>query len=369
MKLYTEIYNSPLDNEDTFSGVFIEDRSFSIDRYEKNFTVTFEMYRFKNERRISLDIHNMSFYGMNDDNDNSNRTVIISIPNVNYDSDVAAIPTKISVANPNYDALVNVIPIRVENPNYDEYRPSTIINPNYDELVDVIPLVFEIPNPNYDDLIAAIPTKVEIDNPNYESIISSIPAVIVNPFHDANDDESSATIPNPDYDDLVAAVPTKVEIDNPNYESLIGAIPLTIEVENSKYDISVNAIPFNIPDPNYILYAQFIPNPNYDKLVNSIPTEVEIDNPNYDSEVESIDNKVDIPMLQYLQDNEGVAPENFEVIDWGYPTYEDAINYFSGGTIEEPELFIANTFARQWLLSNIIMKGKSISDGNSFEFI
>lgn len=30
MKLYTKIYNSPLDNEDTFSEVFIEDRSFLL---------------------------------------------------------------------------------------------------------------------------------------------------------------------------------------------------------------------------------------------------------------------------------------------------------------------------------------------------
>jgi hypothetical protein len=369
MKLYTKIYNSPLDNEDTFSEVFIEDRSFSIDRYEKKLTVSFEMYRFKNERKISLDIHNMSFYGMNDDEDNSNRTSLISIPNINYDSEVAAVPTKISVTNPNYNIEVAAVPTSIANPDYDEHRPSTILNPDYDALVAAVPLTFIINNPNHKALVAAIPSKILVNNTDRDLLISNIPVEIDNPFYDANDEESDAKIPNPDYDTLVDAIPFTVEIPNPDYDALVDAIPLTVEIENLKYDIEVNSIPLYIPDPEYILYSPFIANPDYDEQVASIPNLIEIDNPDYDAEVEAVKRRVTISMLDYLHENEGVMPEDFEVIDWGYPTYEDAIGYFSGGTIESPELFLTNTFAQQWCLVNIIMKNKSISDGNSFEFI
>ena len=67
--------------------------------------------------------------------------------------------------------------------------------------------------------------------------------------------------------------------------------------------------------------------------------------------------------------HEGVLPDDYTIVDWGYPTYEDAITYFSGGTINAPELFIDNPFAREWLKVNLLMKLKSISDGNTFEFI
>jgi hypothetical protein len=369
MKLYTKIYNSPLDNEDTFSDVFIEDRSFSIDRYEKRLTVTFELYRFKNERKISLDVYNMSFYGMNDDEENSNRTALISIPNVNYDEEVAAVLTKINVPNPDYNLLVAAVPHSIPNPDYDEHRPSTIPNPDYDALVAAVPLIVSIPNPNYNSLVASVPTKIIIDNPDYDILVENIPLEVDNPFYDANDDESEPKIPNPDYDTLVAAILRQIKVDNPNYQSLVSAIPATIEVENLNYDIDVNAIPLYIPDPEYVLYSPIISNPNYDVEVAAIPHIIEIDNPNYDEEVEAVGHRVVVPMLQYLYEHAGSMPDDYEVVDWGYPTYEDATGYFSGGTIEGPELFLTNPFARQWLLINIEMKDKSISDGNSFEFL
>jgi len=184
MQLYTPTYHSPSPTEGTFTEVFIEEVSFERKRIDKHLTIRFEMYYFRGEEKIVISNSHISFVGMNADSANTNRTTILSIPNVDYDAQVAAI-------------------------------------------------------------------DVEAE----------------------------------DYEALVAAVPTRVNV----------------------------------------------------------------------------------PMLEYLSTHEGVLPEGYEVVDWGFPSYEDVLQYFEGGSLAEPELFVTQPFARQWFLNNIYMKGEKV--GTQFTFI
>jgi hypothetical protein len=202
MKLHASVYTSPLENEDTFRDVYIEDSGFSIRRQESYFSVEFEMYWFKKGRKIVLGRSILGFQGMNEDIDSNkpttNRTMVISIPNEEYDAQVAAIP-------------------------------------------------------------------LEIQTPDGQG--------------------GSVLIPNPEYDAQVAA----------------------------------------------------------------------------------IEERVNVPMLQYLRTHEGNMPVDYQMVDWGYPTYEDAVAYFQGGTLSDPEIDVINPLMEGWILNNVSMKGAII--GDEFEFV
>lgn len=72
-------------------------------------------------------------------------------------------------------------------------------------------------------------------------------------------------------------------------------------------------------------------------------------------------------LIAYITENQGAYPENYEMIDWGYPSYEDALNYLDGGSFDVPEIQPANDFVKLWLLNTIIMKNEHIV--NQFQFI
>lgn len=60
-------------------------------------------------------------------------------------------------------------------------------------------------------------------------------------------------------------------------------------------------------------------------------------------------------------------PTNYTMIDWGFPTYEAALNYLTGGTFESPEINPANQFVKDWIINTIIMKTQLI--GVQFKFV
>jgi hypothetical protein len=70
--------------------------------------------------------------------------------------------------------------------------------------------------------------------------------------------------------------------------------------------------------------------------------------------------------IDHLQNN-GAYPENYTMVDWGYPSYEDALDYLTGGTFESPEINPANEFVKAWILNTVIMKGELI--GAQFQFV
>lgn len=72
-------------------------------------------------------------------------------------------------------------------------------------------------------------------------------------------------------------------------------------------------------------------------------------------------------LIQYFIDNNGEYPENAEIVDWGFPSFEDALIYLDGGSFQNPELFPKNDFVRNWILNSVVMKGEVI--GQQFQFV
>jgi hypothetical protein len=55
------------------------------------------------------------------------------------------------------------------------------------------------------------------------------------------------------------------------------------------------------------------------------------------------------------------------MVDWGFPSFEDALTYLSGGSFQSPELLPINDFVKNWIKSSVVMKGEYI--GTQFEFV
>lgn len=102
------------------------------------------------------------------------------------------------------------------------------------------------------------------------------------------------------------------------------------------------------------------PNPDYDENTEGSQPFLYSANPEY------IPESGEVPLLQYLSNNNGQFPASYEMVEWGFPTYEDALQYFEGGTLDLPELSIINPFAKEWLKNTLQMKGEPILQ---FEFI
>ena len=55
------------------------------------------------------------------------------------------------------------------------------------------------------------------------------------------------------------------------------------------------------------------------------------------------------------------------MVDWGFPSYEDALLYLNGGSFQSPEIQPVNEFVKAWILNNVVMKGEFI--GKQFQFV
>lgn len=72
-------------------------------------------------------------------------------------------------------------------------------------------------------------------------------------------------------------------------------------------------------------------------------------------------------LIEYLTNNNGNYPENYYMVDWGCPSYEDALLYLNGGSFQSPEIQPVNEFVRAWILNTVVMKGEFI--GKQFQFV
>lgn len=70
--------------------------------------------------------------------------------------------------------------------------------------------------------------------------------------------------------------------------------------------------------------------------------------------------------IQWITENQSY-PTNYTMIDWGYPTYEQVLNFLTGGTFASPEINPANEFVKNWILNTVIMKNELI--GAQFQFV
>lgn len=90
-------------------------------------------------------------------------------------------------------------------------------------------------------------------------------------------------------------------------------------------------------------------------------------NLNYDATVADSEPEIIEPLMDYLVANNGVYPEEYEIVDYGYPTLEKALEYFTGGTLQEPEVFLTDPLAQGWLLNNLILNGEPVSKQFKFD--
>jgi len=57
-------------------------------------------------------------------------------------------------------------------------------------------------------------------------------------------------------------------------------------------------------------------------------TTFSIPNPDYDAEIEGSEERTILPMFTYLMENAGVMPADYQMEDFGFPTYEKVMQYF-----------------------------------------
>lgn len=97
-------------------------------------------------------------------------------------------------------------------------------------------------------------------------------------------------------------------------------------------------------------------------------TLVSIDNPDYDAQTPESKEKITVALFDSLGNfTFDVTTIPFEVVDFGYPTYEKVMQYFSGGTLESPEINITSPLAIGFLMNNLIMNGEAV--GNQFTLV
>jgi hypothetical protein len=104
-----------------------------------------------------------------------------------------------------------------------------------------------------------------------------------------------------------------------------------------------------------------------DEVSSNRTTTMSIPNANYDVNIEGSEERITVPLFAYLMANNGVMPSDYVMVDYGYPTYEKVMQYFEGGTLENPEINITAPLAIGFLLTNLIMNGEPV--GNQFKMM
>jgi len=90
-------------------------------------------------------------------------------------------------------------------------------------------------------------------------------------------------------------------------------------------------------------------------------TTFSIPNPDYDAEIEGSEERTILPMFTYLMENAGVMPADYQMEDFGFPTYEKVMQYFNGGTLENPELTISEPLAIGFLMSTLKFNNEAVA--------
>ena len=87
---------------------------------------------------------------------------------------------------------------------------------------------------------------------------------------------------------------------------------------------------------------------------------ISVSNPDYDELIENSPMKVIVPMFEYMTNHGGSLPEIYDIADYGYPSYEDVLGYFTGGTFIEPEITMASSLAIAFLMNTLTMNGEKV---------
>lgn len=110
---------------------------------------------------------------------------------------------------------------------------------------------------------------------------------------------------------------------------------------------------------NQTTYFKY-PNPAFDPnfAIDEFSTEED-----FQKTVEWIEN---VKLMEYLEQNNEVMPEGAVITEYGYPTYEAALDYFEGGTLASPEIIITDPLAIGFFLNKLEMNGEIV--GKQFQF-
>jgi hypothetical protein len=101
-----------------------------------------------------------------------------------------------------------------------------------------------------------------------------------------------------------------------------------------------------------------------DEINSNRTTTISIPNPEFNAEIEGSQERIKVGLFEYLHTKSGVIPTDYFVVDYGFPTYEKVMAYFSGGTLEAPEIFITDPLAIGFLMNNLVVNGEIV--GNQF---
>jgi hypothetical protein len=104
-----------------------------------------------------------------------------------------------------------------------------------------------------------------------------------------------------------------------------------------------------------------------DEVSSNKTTTFSVQNPDYNEQIEGSEERITVPLFDYLMKHQGVMPSDYVMVDYGYPTYEKVMQYFEGGTLENPEINITAPLAIGFLLTNLIMNGEPV--GNQFKMM
>ena len=128
------------------------------------------------------------------------------------------------------------------------------------------------------------------------------------------------------------------------YQKKVEFIGLESDYKNSTNQTSY----FKYPNPEFD--PQFVPDEN--------STEAD-----FQKTIEWFEN---VELMKYLRANNGILPEGAVITEYGYPTYEAALQYFTGGTLESPEIHITDPLAIGFFVNKLEMNGEKV--GVQFEF-
>lgn len=89
-------------------------------------------------------------------------------------------------------------------------------------------------------------------------------------------------------------------------------------------------------------------------------TLVKVNNPDHNPEDESSDEFLIKPFFTENDDLNLDPDEFFEIVDYGYPTYEKVLQMFQGGDFENPEIQISDPFAIEFIMNKLLINGEYI---------
>lgn len=73
------------------------------------------------------------------------------------------------------------------------------------------------------------------------------------------------------------------------------------------------------------------------------------------------DGHITVNLFEYLKEGNKI-PEYYTIIDYGYPSYSDIIEYIEGGSLTNPEIRITSEIIQEIFLNCLIINGQTAKE-------